>query len=126
MTFEYTVQKSADVIFNQLAPSNSVGFQSASADGARNFPFKVNGRIRIFFIPYDIAYVCQVEPFQGSTRISMKAKLFRLVEIKRVYQLKATRTGTHIRENVILKGNRFLSRVLRERVSPLHPGSFSI
>lgn len=117
MTFEYTIKQPADIVFDNLT---SAGKQSNAISGSLQLQQRterLSGRFKIFFIPCSFTYLATIIPEPSKHRISMQAKIFRILEIKRVYQLKAAGNVTRVRENVFVKGNSFMKRMARESLS---------
>jgi hypothetical protein len=118
MTFEYTITEPADIVFDHLkAAGKKSPSKKNNPEPSEEGTHRLYGRFRFFFIPCSYSYLATIVSDPNKHRISMKAKIFSVLEIKRVYQLTPAGGVTRVRENVFVKGNSFLKRMARENLS---------
>lgn len=111
MTFEYFIKKPAQTVFEKLTEIAEV----SAKDFNRSAIYSRSQRKRFWFTPYSYAHTRTVVDGDRK-RVSRKTRIMRLLEIRRVYQIEAKGNGTVIRENVIVKGNALLKRLIGDNL----------
>jgi|SRR5690606_11139554 len=107
MTFEYFTKKPAQTVFEKFTEIAEV----SAKDFSRSAIYSRSQRKRFWFTPYSYSYTRTVVDGERK-RMSRKTQIMKLLEIRRVYQIEAKGNGTLIRENVIVKGNALLKRLI--------------
>lgn len=111
MTFEYFIKKPAQTVFDKLTELAEV----SSTDFSRNSIYSRSIRKRFWFTPYSYSHT-RTTVDENRKRVCRKTQIMKLLEIRRVYQIEAKGNGTVIRENVIVKGNALLKRLIGDNL----------
>lgn len=111
MTFEYFIKKPAQTVFEKLTELADV----AAKDFGPNNVYSRSKRKRFWFTHFAYSYT-RTTVDGGRKRLCRKTQIMKLLEIRRVYQIQPKGDGTLIRENVIVKGNAFLKRLVSDNL----------
>lgn len=123
MSFIHVVKKPASSVFDYLADADKMDPARANiykSGPAVVFTRRMTERFWILFFPYDYSYDATIKADKTTGKISMCLKTQLFLDAKIVFSIKGKGTTTEVRENIVVKGNPLVKRMVRDHFYAVH------